>query len=193
VAPFEPISGSATITADLLLDLRADGTADDRVLTYFDGSWKVRTIIDDITSEVTVDDVGPAAVRVLGAADVGIVRPGNEIIAVTGAGASTAKIGVFGDVADGCLAQYTWQDTTPLAFHVGGGITHGDSTWCGDGYIGATSYEQDEWGTYSAGGAAYEEKSLGVFGYISASDDYSEGMAYEDLTPITFDCFGLVL
>lgn len=191
------IQPSAVIATDISVDIVGDGSPDDRLVSYvdadLDGEWRLRAEVNGLVSEVSIAGVGPHSVGVIGLADVGKISAGPEILATTGGDASGVEIGVFGFAGAGCITPHMWQDGTPLSPMVGATIGSGNSTYCGDGYLGLNGYQQDADGTYSAWGAAYEEVDVASWAYIGASDDYSEGMAYDDLTPATFDCFDLTL
>lgn len=190
---FSPIPANASTASNLTVDVAADGTADDQIITYLDGDWTIRAIVDGITSEVTVHDVGPGAVRAVGIAPVGELTAGNEIIATVSAGAYTVQIGVFGIDDDGCLFHFLDAGGNPLAMSSGASISFGDRFSCGDGYIAATSWSRQADDTYDIGSAAYIESTPGQFTYMPASDDFGEGLTIDDLPDSLFDCNGLAL
>lgn len=185
---FGPIPTESQITSNLSVDLVGDGTADDQVITYLDGVYKLRTIRDGLISEIDVPDVGVSSIRALGVGDVGEISPGNEVIVRTGGGASSAQIGVFGHDASGCVFEFTLNGS-PLAMYVGGTIGTSSGMYCGDGVIAEWSYSLDEDGTYFGSSAAFYESSVGNFTYLPASDDFSEGLSAEDLSPAMLECF----
>ncbi len=187
------IPASATIESDVMLDLAADGTADDRVISYVDaGNWKLRTIVGGTISEVTVADVDPHAVRVLGAADIGAISAGNEIVATVGGGASAQLIGFFGRDALGCLFQFIDNGGFDFGLLVGGGVMWGEGMWCEVGAIGGYGWTIDgDWWVW--GGAGFHEASAGVFSYLPASDDFDEGLVADGVPSVGFDCFGMTL
>ncbi|MFN3257441.1 MAG: hypothetical protein ACE37B_17290 [Ilumatobacter sp.] len=183
----------AAIVSEQFVDVVGDGSADDRVLSHTVGGWTLRATVGGVTSELTIDDVGPGAVRVLGVADVGELTAGNEILATTGAGASTTEVGIFGIDPSGCLFHFADQFGEDLVMPVGASIGFGDRFFCGTHLIGANSWSLYEDGTYDVAGAAYYESSPGTFTYLPASDDYSEGVPADELPSPLFDCFGLSL
>ncbi len=187
------IPGGASIASNITVDVAADGTADDQIVTYLDGGWTMRATVNGITSEVSINGVGPGATRALGVADVGALTAGNEIIATVGAGAYTTQIGVFGIDSNGCLFHFLDSSGTELAMSSGASIGFGDRFSCGPGYIAGNSWSNQFDGTYDMGGAAYIESTLGQFTYMPASDDYSEGLSFDQLPTDLFDCNGLSL
>lgn len=190
---FAPIAGSATIASDITVDVADDGTADDQIVTYLDGGWTMRATVDGITSEATISGVGPGAVRALGVADVGELTTGNEIIATVGAGAYTTQIGAFGIDNNGCLFHFLDASGTELAMSSGASIAFGERFSCGPGHIVRNSWNNQFDGTYFMDSAAYIESTPGQFTYMPASDDFSEGLTFDQLPTDLFDCNGLAL
>ncbi len=189
---FGPIPAASQITSDLTVDLIGDGVADDQVITYLDGVYKLRSIRNGVISEVEVPEVGVSSIRALGVGDAGEISAGNEVIVRTGGGASAAEIGIFGHDADGCVFQFTLNGED-LEMYVGATIGTSSGMFCDDGIIAEWYYELDDDGTYFGSSAAYFESSTGDFTYVPASDDFSEGLALEDLSPAELDCFGFGL
>ena len=189
---FGPIPAESPITSDLSVDLDADGAAHEQVITYFDGAHKLRSIQNGVISEVTIPDVGASSIRALGVGNVGEISAGNEIIVQTGAGASAALIGFFGHDDAGCLFKFT-RYSNDLEMYVGASVGTSSGASCGEGLIAQWSYGLEDDGTYTGSSAAYFESSAGDFTYSPASDDFSEGLALEDLSPAELDCFGFGL
>ena len=192
---FGPVPAGAIVETDLALDIAGDGSADDHAISYLDGGdWVLRTVVGGTVSELDIPDVGVHAVRPLGLADVGSISAGDELIVTVGGGASSSDIGFFGFSDDGCVYPFLREGTTePFLGTVGATIGTGSGVACGTGYVALWGHQLEDDDTWSAWGAAYEEKSLGEIGYIGASDDYSEGLAQEDLRSPELDCFGLSL
>lgn len=189
---FDPIPAESQITSDLSVDLDGDGAADDQVITYLDGVYKLRSIQNGVISEVAVPDVGTSSIRALGVGNAGEISPGNEIVVRTGGGSSNAQIGFFGHDDAGCLFTFTRYGIV-LEMHVGATVGTSSGVYCADGLIADWSYGLEDDGTYTGSGAAYFESSPGDFTYLPASDDFSEGLALEDLSPADLDCFGFGL
>jgi len=189
---FDPIPAASQITSDLTVDLVGDGVADDRVVTYLDGVYKLRSVRNGVTSEVSVPEVGVSSIRALGVGNAGEISVGNEVIVRTGGGASAAEIGIFGHDADGCVFQFTLNGSE-LEMYVGATIGTSSGMYCGESLIAEWSYELDADGTYFGSSAAFFESSAGDFTYLPGSDDFSEGLTIDELSPATLDCFGFGL
>ena len=189
---FGPIPAESTITSDLTVDLVGDGIADDQVITYFDGDYTLRSIRDGVVSEVTVPDVGVSSVRALGVGNAGEISPGNEVVVRTGGGASAVEIDFFGHDADGCVFEFTLNGGD-LDMYVGATIGTSSGMFCDEGIIGGWYYQLEDDGTYFGSGAAFFESTAGDFTYLPSSDDFSEGLTLDELSPATLDCFGFGL
>ncbi len=189
---FDPIPAGSQITSNLMVDLVGDGVADDQVITYLDGVYKLRSVRNGVTSEVTVPDVGVSSIRALGVGDAGEISVGNEVIVRTGGGASAAEIGIFGHDADGCVFQFTLNGSD-LEMYVGATIGTSSGMFCAEGVIAQWYYELDDDDTYFGSSAAFFESTAGDFTYLPNSDDFSEGLALDDLSPAELDCFGFGL
>lgn len=189
---FGPIPAESQITSDLSVDLDGDGIADDQVITYLDGEYKLRSIQNGVISEVTVPDVGVSSIRALGVGNAGEISAGNEIVVRTGGGASAARIGFFGHDDAGCMFEFT-RNGSYLEMYVGATIGTSSGAYCAEGIIADWYYSLEDDGTYTGSSAAYFESSAGDFTYLPASDDFSEGLALEDLSPAELDCFGFSL
>ncbi len=188
-----PDPDDPTITSELFVDLAGDGTADDHLVTYFDGTWTMRSLVAGVVSEVDITGVGPGSVRALGLADVGELTAGPEIIATVGAGASVTRISVFGVDESNCLFRFVDGADDDLAMTSGATIGNGSRFSCGPGYIAGNSWTLQDDDTYSIYGAAYIESSAGQFTYMPASDDYNDGLTADELPVDLFDCNGLSL
>lgn len=189
----EPVPAGATIESNVSLDLSGDGTADDQIVTYFDGSWAIRSTVDGITSEVGVAAVGPGAVRAVGVADVADLTDGNELIATVGAGAYTTQIGVYGLDINNCIFAFADAAGSVLTMSSGASISFGSGFSCGAGYIAENSWSHDDDDTFTVSGAAYGETVPGQFTFLPGSDDFAEGVSIDDLPSTLFDCNGLTL
>jgi hypothetical protein len=189
---FGPIPAGSQITSDLAVDLDGDGATDDQVITYLDGVYKLRSVQNGVTSEVVVPDVGVSSIRALGVGNAGEISAGNEIVVRTGGGASSAQIGFFGHDDAGCMFEFTRYGSS-FEMYVGATIGTSSGVYCGEGLIADWSYSLEDSGTYAGASAAYFESSAGEFTYLPASDDFSEGLALEDLSPAHLDCFGFGL
>jgi len=189
---FDPIPETATITSNLEVDLVGDGTANDRVITYLDSDFVLRTVRDGVTSEIVVPDVGASTVAALGVGDVGELSPGNEVVARTGGGASSVGIDFFGHDADDCVFEFTLNGGE-LDMAVGATVGWSSGVFCEVGVIGGSYHQLDDDGTFYGSGAAYFESSAGDFTYLPASDHFSEGLTLAELPPASLDCFGFGL
>ncbi|MEL6893115.1 MAG: hypothetical protein AAFP84_16095, partial [Actinomycetota bacterium] len=187
------IPDDALIGTDLLVDYDGGGVADDRLVSYFDGTWKLRAEVSGFADEIELPDAGVHGVRVLGLANVGQIMGGDEIIAVVGGGASAVEIGVFAFHELSCLIRYQHESGDDFGLLTGAGVMWGEGIICEDGAIADWGYQREDDDTYTLWGAAYHEISPGVFGYLPASDDYVEGLSFDDLSTSLFDCDGMTI
>lgn len=189
-----PMSDDATIGSELWVDIDGVGGDNDRIVAYFDGTWKLRgEFSTGAESEIEIPGAGAQGVRVLGLADVDLTYGGDEVIAVVGGGASAVEIGVFSFLEGGCIFRYQADGGGDFSVFSGATVNHGAGVLCGDGYITSWGFERDEDDTYSVWDASFEPVSLGVFGYMPSSDGYAEGLSHDDLSHTLFDCNGLSL
>lgn len=188
------VSGDAVIGSDLWYDGDGGGVDDDRLVAYYDGSWKIRAEFSFGTqSEITIPGAGVSGVRVIGFADVDHTYGGEEILAVVGGGASTLEVGVFSFYEGGCIFRYAAEGGGDFGLMSGATITHGDGIICSDGFITSWGYQQDGDDTYTVSSASFEPVSLGVFGYVPASDGFAQGLSFDEISTDLFDCNGLTL
>lgn len=189
-----PVPAGATIGTEILFDFGS--MTGNRAFSYVDsGTWKLRVEFGSgVTTEIVVPTSPATGVRPIGLADVDDTRPGDELFAVVGGGASALEVGVFGFRPDGCIERYQGQGGGDFTLVAGASTNQGEGLVCGPGYIATWGYQLDAGGTYSAYGAAFEAVSEFVFGYIPASDDFLDGLSFEEVSgrPV-FDCNGLAL
>ena len=199
--PIGSIPADATITGDLLVDVDADGVADDRLIGYetAGGDWYLRAVVDGVGSELALaGDAWPHGVVPLGLADLGAITPGPEILAVVGGGASGKNLGIFGLDADDCLFRFTIFGGGPLDVYIGATVNFLDTFGClGEpnvfGTVGfwTANYVNHAENDWTGSSAAFAETAPGDFTYIPASDDFSEGLTVDDLPNDMFDCPGV--
>lgn len=199
--PIGLIPADATITGDLLVDVDADGDADDRLVGYTSagGRWFLRAVIDGAESELALpDDAWPQGILPLGLAELGSLTAGPEILVVTGGGASGKNLGIFGVDSDDCLFRFTISSGNPLDIYVGATVNFLDTFGClpnpnvfGTAGFWTSSYVNDADDEWMGSSAAFGETSPGDFTYIPASDDFSEGLVRDDLPDDMFDCAGV--
>lgn len=189
-----PMPDDATIGNELWVDLDGVGGDNDRVVSYFDGTWKLRVEFSTgAQSEIEVPGAGVHGVRAIGFADVDLTYGGDELLAVVGGGAYTVEIGVFTFLEGGCITRYQAEGGGDFSVYSGASVMHGAGVVCGDGYITSWGFERDDDDTYTVWDASFEPVSIGVFGYMPASDGYAEGLSHDDLSDTLFDCNGLSL
>lgn len=189
-----PMSDDAVIGNELWVDIDGVGGDNDRIVAYFDGTWKLRVEFSTgARSEVEVPGAGVHGVRAIGFADVDLTYGGEELLAVVGGGAYSAEIGIFSFYEGGCIFRYQADGGGDFSVHSGASVMHGAGVLCGEGYITSWGFERDDDDTYTVWDASFEPVSLGVFGYMPASDGYAEGVEHDDLSDTLFDCNGLAL
>ncbi len=192
--PLFVVPDDALIGSDLWFSLDGGDVDDDRLVSYFDGTWKLRVEFSGgAQSEVEIPGASVHDVRVLGFADVDLAYGGEEIMAVVGGGASTVEIGVFSFLEGGCIFRYQADGGGDFSVYSGASVTHGSGIVCGEGYVTSWGFERDDDDTYAVWDSSFEPISLGVFGYMPSSDGHAEGLSFEDLSDTLFDCNGLSL
>ncbi|MDW3212548.1 MAG: hypothetical protein R8G01_01005 [Ilumatobacteraceae bacterium] len=192
--PLPTLPGTAIVGNELWVDIDGVGGDDDRIVAYFDGTWKLRVEFSTgAQSEVEVSGAGAHGVRAIGFADVDLTYGGDELLAVVGGGASTVEIGVFTFLEGGCIIRYQADGGGDFSVYSGASVTHGAGVVCGEGYITSWGFERDDDDTYAVWDASFEPISLGVFGYMPSSDGYAEGVSEDELGDDLFDCNGLSL
>lgn len=188
------MSDDAIVGNEIWVDLDGEGGDNDRIVAYFDGAWKLRAEFSvGVQSEIEIPGAGVHGVRVLGFADVDLTYGGEEILAVVGGGASSVEIGVFSFYEGGCIFRYQAEGGGDFGVYSGASVMNGAGVVCGEGYITSWGFERDDDDTYAMWDASFEPVSLGVFGYMPASDGYAEGLSFDDLNSSLFDCNGLSL
>ena len=192
--PLAAVPVDALIGNELWVDLDGGDVDDDHLVSYFDGTWKLRVEFSGgAQSQLEIPSAGAHGVRVLGFADVDLTYGGDELLAVVGGGASTVEIGVFTFLEGGCIIRYQADGGGDFSVHSGASVTQGAGVVCGEGYITSWGFERDDDDTYAVWDASFEPISLGVFGYMPSSDGHAEGLSFEDLSDTLFDCNGLSL
>lgn len=189
-----PMPDDATIGNELWVDLDGVGGDNDRVVSYYDGTWKLRVEFSTgAESEIEIPGAGVHGVRAIGFADVDSTYGGDELLAVVGGGAYTVEIGVFTFLEGGCITRYQAEGGGDFSVYSGASVMHGDGVVCGEGYITSWGFEREDDDTYTVWDASFEPVSIAVFGYMPASDGYAEGLSEDDLSDTLFDCNGLSL
>ena len=189
-----PMSGDAVIGNEVRVDLDGVGGDNDRLVAYFDDTWKLRVEFSTgAQSEIEIPGAGVHGVRVVGLADVDQTYGGDEVLAVVGGGASSVEIGFFSFYEGGCIFRYQAEGGGDFSAYSGATVMNGAGLICGEGYVTSWGFERDDDDTYAVWDASFEPISLGVFGYMPASDGYAEGLAHDDLSDTLFDCNGLSL
>ena len=190
-----PIPADALISTEHWRDIDDDGFAEERIVAYFDGTWKLRGEVPEagLASEIEIPGAGPHGVRVLGFADVDLTYGGEEIIAVVGGGAYAVEVGVFSFLEGYCIFRYQSDGGGDFGVLSGASVIFGEGVVCGDGHIVDWGYQREADDTYTVWSAAYEPVSLGVFGIMAASDDFAEGLSFDDIDDDLFVCDGMSL
>lgn len=189
-----PMPDDATIGNELWVDIDGVGGDNDRVVSYFDGTWKLRVEFSTgPRSEIEIPGAGVHGVRSIGFADVDLTYGGDELLAVVGGGAYTVEIGVFTFLEGGCITRYQADGGGDFSVYSGASVMNGEGVVCGDGYITSWGFQREDDDTYTVWDTSFEPVSLGVFGYMPASDGYAEGLSHDDLSDTLFDCNGLSL
>ncbi|MGA1439901.1 MAG: hypothetical protein ACO4CU_08730 [Ilumatobacteraceae bacterium] len=189
-----PVPAGATIGTEIVFDYGS--MTGNRAFSYVDGgTWKLRVEFSGgVTTEIIVPASPATGVRPIGLADVDATRPGAELFAVVDGGASALEVGLFGFRSDGCIQRYQGQGGGDFDLVVGASTNQGEGLICGPGLISTWGYQLEADGTYSAFGAAFEAVSDFVFGYVPASDDFLDGLTFEEVGGrAVFDCNGLTL
>lgn len=190
-----PIPDDAIIASEMWRDIDDDGFAEERIVSYFDGTWKLRGEIPEwgLSSELEIPGAGPHGVRVIGFADVDLTYGGDEILAVVGGGASAVEVGVFSFLEGYCMFRYQLEGGEDFGLLTGASVMWGEGVTCVDGLMVDWGYQREEDDTYTAWSAAYQPVSLGVFGYVPASDGFAEGLTLDEVDGDLFDCHGLTI
>lgn len=185
------VPAEATTTSTTLIDASGDGTADDVAVAYLDGTWRIR--LEPSTgpiSEVTIGDVGPGYVDVLGAVQIDEL-PGDQIMAVVGSGASGVQLGVFGVDDHGCLFRFTHGDGRSIDIGVRATIGAQRGVFCAGNTLfsyGADAVGDDEWVAWGV-----DLRRTGPTTLDTGTLDTQPGYALEELPTYELDCSGLTL
>ncbi len=187
-APVPPdVSGVSSASIDAL----GDGSADDTITSYLDGTWRVRLVSSaGVVSELAIDDVGPGYAKVIGAVQID-EQAGDQVLAVVGSGASGVRLGVFGADEQGCVFRFTHSDGAALDLIVGGTTRWHQGVFCAGNTLfsyGADAVTDDEWQVWGVDLQRTGATTLGQ-GVI----DSQPGVATADLPVYGLACPGLSL
>lgn len=180
-------SGVSSVTIDAL----GDGTADDTITTYLDGTWRLRLeSAAGVVSEVTIDDVGPGYAEVIGAIQVD-EQVADQVLAVVGSGASGVRLGVFGADEQGCVFRFTHGDGSAPDLMVGGTAGWHRGVFCAGSTLfsyGADAVGDDEWHVWGV-----DLQRSGATTLDHGMVDSQPGVSTDDLPVYGLACPGLTL